>query len=334
MKSRPSLIDVAKRAKVAVSTVSRTISGKGAIGQETQEAVRRAMRELGYQPNRVAQRLRSPANAGGLIGLIIPNIQNPFFADLARGVEDAAYAQGHAVFLCNYDEDPEKQQLYLEILQGESVAGIIIPPLNEEDPEIERLVRAGLPIVCVDRSLKNCSIDKVEVDNRRGAFEAVRHLIDKGHRQIGIITGPMHSSTGRDRLAGYRDAHAAAGISIDDELICYGEFKEDCGRRFASQLLDLRKPPTALFTCSNLTTIGALHVVAERKLRIPDQLALIGFDDMLLADVYTPPLTMVSQPSYDVGRCAAELLFKRIQNSKQSPTNILLSPKLIIRKSV
>jgi len=333
MKPKPSLIDVAKRANVAISTVSRTISGKGKISEETQEIVRKAMRELGYKPNRVARRLRSPVGSGGLIGLIIPNIQNPFFADVARGVEDTAYLQKYAVLLCNYDENEQKQQFYLDVLQSESVDGIIIPPLNEDDPAIRQLVRSGLPVVCVDRSVTNCDIDRVGVDNRRGAFDAVQHLIERGHRRIGIITGPRNSSTGRGRLQGYRDAHELAGIPIEEELICIGEFKEQCGREQTARLLDMRKPPTALFTCSSLTTIGALTIIAERKVRIPEQLALVGFDDMQLADVYTPPLSMVSQPAYDVGRCAAELLFKRIQHTKIPPTNIVLSPRLIVRKS-
>jgi len=333
MKPKPSLVDVAKRANVAISTVSRTLSGKGKIGLETQELVRNAMRELGYKPNRVARRLRAPVGSGGLIGLIIPNIQNPFFADVARGVEDTAYLQKYAVLLCNYDENEEKQQLYLDVLQSESVDGIIIPPLNEDDPVLRQLVRSGLPVVCVDRSIANCDIDKVEVDNRRGALDAVKHLIERGHRRIGIITGPKNTSTGRGRLQGYRDAHELAGLPVDEELVRIGDFKEQCGRDHAARLLDLRRPPTALFTCSSLTTIGALHIIAERKVRIPDQLALVGFDDMQLADAYTPPLTMVSQPAYDVGRSAAEMLFKRIQHAKTPPTNIVLSPRLIIRKS-
>ena len=333
MKKQPGLADVAKRANVAISTVSRTISGRGKISHETQEVIRQAMRELGYQPNRVARRLRSSRGRGGLIGLIIPNVQNSFFSDLARGVEDECYALNYAVFLCNYDEDAAKQRMYLDVLQAESVDGIIIPPLSEHDSAIRQLAQRGLPVVCVDRSLADVAIDKVEVDNRRGAFEAVQHLLAKGHRRIGIITGPRNTSTGRDRLLGYRDAHLAAHVPIDEELVRFGDFKEQCGRTYAEQLLALANPPTALFTCNNLMTIGALHVVAERQLRIPEQLAVVGFDDMMLADVFTPPLTMISQPAYDVGRNAARLLFKRIQEPGKPVEEIVLSPRLIVRRS-
>lgn len=333
MKRKPSLVDVARQANVAVSTVSRTISGRGKIGAETQELIRRAMRELGYIPNRAARRLRSRDGSGGLVGLIIPNIQNSFFADLARGVEDECYARNAAVFFCNYDEDAAKQDLYLDILRSESVDGIIIPPRHENDPSLRQLALSGLPMVCVDRSLADCAIDKVEIDNRAGAFAAVRHLLDKGHRRIGIITGPNDTSTGRDRLLGYRDAHAACGVATEEELVKFGDFKEESGRRFALQLLSMPRPPSALFTCNNLMTIGALHVIAQLKVQIPGQLALIGFDDMMLADVFTPPLTMVDQPAYEVGQSAARLLFQRVSEPDRPAQSLVLSPRLILRQS-
>ena len=334
MKSVSSLVDVAKRAGVSISTVSRTINSTGKISAKTQSLVRKAMRELNYRPNRVARRLRSRRGNSGLLGLIIPNIQNQFFADMARGVEDVAYANGFAVILCNYDEDPGKELFYLDVMQSESVDGIIIPPLHDNDMAVRKVAQSGLPVVCVDRTLKDFDLDKVEVDNRRGARDAVRYLIEKGHKRIAIITGPRQSSTGRDRLSGYRDAHAEAGLEVDEELVCHGDFKESCGNECTGKLLDLPNPPTALFTCNNLMTIGALHAVANRGVKIPDQLAIVGFDDMAMADVFSPPLTMVSQPAYEVGKEAAELLLRRIKNPGKPTAGLLLKPKLIVRDSV
>ncbi|MCR6630370.1 MAG: LacI family transcriptional regulator [Magnetospirillum sp.] len=333
MNSKPSLVDVAKRANVSISTVSRTITGTGKISEETQEHVRQVMRELGYKPNRVARRLRAREGKRHLIGLIIPNIQNPFFADLARGVEDVAYKNNFAVMLCNYDEDPKKELFYLDVMQAEQVDGIILPPAHEEDADVQRVRQSGIPVVCVDRSLSDPTIDKVEVDNEQGSFEAVAHLIKKGHKRIGLISGPGDTSTGRERLEGYRRAHREAGIAVDETLIRYGDYKQPSGRDIAAELLSLAKPPTALFACNNLMLIGAIETIFARKLKIPQQVALIGYDDLPLAAVFDPPLTVVQQPAYEVGQRAAELLFKRLEDPGAPAGSLQLAPKLIARGS-
>ena len=333
MKKIPSLIDVARRAKVNISTVSRTINQTGKIGSETQARVQKAMRELGYKPNRVARRLRTQEGSTHLLGLIIPNIQNLFFADLARGVEDVAYMHNFALLLCNYDEDESKERFYLDVMQSESVDGIIIPPIHQNDPAVLQVVRNGTPVVCVDRSLSIGNLDKVEVDNHSGALKAVEHIIARGHRRVGVIAGPIDSSTGRERLRGYKDAHAQAGITLKTELIRFGDFKQASGRTHAHDLLSLADPPTALFVCNGLMMAGALEAIAARGLKIPRQVAIVGFDELTLADVFNPPLTVVRQPAYEVGKCAAELLLKRIEDPKRPASSLKLLPELIIRKS-
>ncbi len=333
MKKIPSLIDVARRAKVNISTVSRTINQTGKIGAETQARVQKAMHELGYKPNRVARRLRTQEGSTHLLGLIIPNIQNIFFADLARGVEDVAYKNNFALLLCNYDEDEAKERFYLEVMQSESVDGIIIPPIHQTDPAVLQVVRNGTPVVCVDRSLSSGNLDKVEVDNHSGALKAVEHIIARGHRRIGVIAGPIDSSTGRERLRGCKDAHAQAGITLKTELIRFGDFKQASGRTHAHDLLSLADPPTALFVCNGLMMAGALEAIAARGLKIPRQVAIVGFDELTLADVFNPPLTVVRQPAYEVGKCAAELLLKRIEDPKRPASSLKLLPELIIRKS-
>jgi LacI family transcriptional regulator len=333
MKKAPSLIDVARRAKVNISTVSRTINQTGKIGAETQERIYRAMRELGYRPNRVARRLRARDVSSHLLGLIIPNIQNPFFADLARGVEDVASRNNYAVLLCNYDEDEVKERFYLDVMQSESVDGIILPPIHETDPAVLQVVRNGIPVVCVDRSLSSGSLDKVEVDNHMGALKAVEHILAQGHRRVGLIGGPADSSTGRERHRGYEDAHAAAGLPVRRELVRFGDFKEASGRAIARELLSLSDPPTALFACNGLMLAGALEAIAEKGLKIPRQIALVGFDELPLANVFNPPLTVVRQPAYEVGRYAAELLLQRLKEPNRPATSLKLLPELIIRKS-
>lgn len=332
MQSPVNLVQVAQRARVATSTVSRTINQTGKISAATQEHVRRIMREMGYKPNRVARRLRASEGKCHLIGLIIPNIQNPFFADLARGVEDVAFKNNFAVLLCNYDEDFKKQQFYLDVMQAESVDGMIVSPLHESDRALTRIVAAGFSVVCVDRSISGTAVDKVVVDNQRGAFEAVSHLLEKGHRRIGIISGPINSSTGRERLAGYKAALAQAGIASEPGLIVHGDYREESGRRLAEALLS-RRPPTALFIANNQMLIGAIETIAAMSLRIPKDVAVVGFDDLPLASVFTPPLTIVRQPAYEVGRSAAELLLKRIEEPRRDTVSIQLLPELVIRKS-
>jgi LacI family transcriptional regulator/LacI family repressor for deo operon, udp, cdd, tsx, nupC, and nupG len=333
MKKPSSLIDVARRAKVNISTVSRTINQTGKIGSETQARVLKAMRELGYKPNRVARRLRTREGTSHLLGLIIPNIQNTFFADLARGVEDVAYKNNFAVLLCNYDEDEAKERFYLDVLQSESVDGIILPPIHETDPAVLQVVRNGIPVVCVDRSLSSGNLDKVEVDNHTGALKAVEHIISRGHKRIGLIGGPTDSSTGRERLRGYKDAHAQAGLAVKPDLVRFGNYKQESGQTLAHELLSLSDPPTALFVCNGLMTAGALEAIAAHGLKIPKQMAIVGFDDLPLADVFNPPLTVVRQPAYEVGKYAAELLLKRIEDAKRPATSLKLMPELIIRNS-
>jgi LacI family transcriptional regulator/LacI family repressor for deo operon, udp, cdd, tsx, nupC, and nupG len=333
MKKPSSLIDVARRAKVNISTVSRTINQTGKIGAETQARVLKAMRELGYKPNRVARRLRTRDSSSNLLGLIIPNIQNIFFADLARGVEDVAYKSSYAVLLCNYDEDEAKERFYLDVMQSESVDGIILPPIHENDPAVLQVVRNGTPVVCVDRSLASGNLDKVEVDNHVGALRAVEHIIAQGHRRIGLIGGPADSSTGRERLRGYKDAHSQAGLPIKSELIRFGDFKQESGRLLAHELLALSDPPTAIFACNGLMTAGALEAIAALGLKIPKQVGIVGFDELPLSGVFNPPLTVVRQPAYEVGKYAAELLLKRIEDAKRPATSLKLMPELIIRKS-
>lgn len=328
-----SLTDVARRAKVSIATVSRVINNSDKVMAETREVVSRAMQELGYRPSRVARRLRQKGGRRNLLGLIIPDIQNPFFAEMARGAEDAAYANDFAVILCNSDEDLKKEQFYLDVMQSESVDGIILPPINEQDAAVLKLVQSGLPIVTVDRSLAYSAMDKVEVDNRRGAYEAVEHLIKLGHKRIGLIAGLPKVSTSRERRQGYEDAMAAYNLPLEPGYIRTGDYKQASGTVLTEELLALPSPPTALFAANNLMAVGALEAIHKRRLKIPGDIALIGFDDLPWAEALDPPLTVVRQPAYEVGCAAVELLLKRLGDPKRPETHLKLLPKLVLRGS-
>jgi LacI family transcriptional regulator/LacI family repressor for deo operon, udp, cdd, tsx, nupC, and nupG len=268
-----------------------------------------------------------------LVGLIIPDIQNPFYAEMARGVEDAAYANEYALLLCNSDENLEKERFYLQVMQTESVDGLVLPPFDETDLAVVEIIKAGIPVVCVDRSLSKVKTDLVEVDNYRGAFDAVSHLLEKGHENIGLIEGRAQISTNRERRRGYLDALAAKGIRPRKELMRIGDLKQESGRMRAIELLQLRRRPTALFVCNSLMTVGALSAIHQCGLKVPSDVALVGFDDLPWAEALNPPLTLVRQPAYEVGRQAMELLLKRIMEPTRPPVTVRLLPELIVRRS-
>ena len=328
-----SLQEVAQRAGVSTATVSRVLNKSDKVVPATRAAVERALRELGYRPNRVARRLRMKDGRAHLVGLIIPDIQNPFYAEIARGVEDAAYANEYALLLCNSDESAEKERFYLDVMRAESVDGLVLPPFDEADAAVIAAVRSGLPVVCVDRSLADVKTDLVEVDNFQGALAAVNHLLDKGHRRIALIEGRARVSTSRERRRGYLAALAARGMPVRKELIRSGDFKQESGRVLAEELMQLREPPTALFVCNNLMTVGALAGLHQRGLRVPKDVALVGFDDIPWAEALDPPPTVVRQPAYEVGRRAMDLLLRRISEPTRPPVTLRLLPELVVRRS-
>lgn len=326
------LKDVAQRANVSISTVSRVINHPHMVNDETRLRVERALRKLDYQPNRVARRLQSKSGPSQIIGLIIPDIENPFYSSIVRGVESIAYAQNYAVILCDSSENPEHESLYLKTLRGESVDGIILPPMPGEKHLPFDPVEASLPVVYFDRHWSD-QVDAVVTDNRQSARAAVEHLIQLGHRRIGTICGPLSLSSTSDRLDGYRDALTAHGLSIDDDYIRSCSLDPAMARQIAEELFDLPSPPTALLTGNNQMSLGTLKAVRRRGMRVPDDIALVGFDDPAWAEIIDPPLTAIRQPRYEMGRRAAEMLFKRIEEPDRPPAVITLQSSLVVRAS-
>lgn len=319
---------------MSISTVSRVFNEPDKVREDTRVRVQHAVKELGYRPSRVARRLRLESGLSHMLGLVIPDIQNPFFADLARGVEDIAQANGYTVIVNNSDEDSAKQKLCLETLRTESVDGVIVPPVREKDGDIDELAESGVPVVCVDRRMKTIDYDTIVSDNVRGAHEAVSHLIEHGHRRIGLIGGIPTISTSIERREGYEKALLDYGIEVDRCLIREGDSRQESGWSMAESLLDLPDRPTAIFTGNNLMTLGALEAIHLRGLRVPDDISVVAYDDVPWALALNPPLTAVAQPGYEMGRRAAEMLLLRIHEPNRSPTLVTLQPKLIVRKSV
>jgi LacI family transcriptional regulator len=326
--------DVARQAGVSISTVSRVLNRTANVNSEVKKRVEAAMDALAYQPSSAARSLRS--NRSRIIGLLISDIQNPFFMGLIRGVEEQALRHEYSLILCNSSESPQREQQYLDVLYAERVAGAIIVPTRAQlgEETVKRFRERGIPIVAVDRRVKDRGIDAILVDSVLGAHEAVAHLIANGYRRIGVITGPKAVTTGRDRLEGYRQALREAGIPLDPALERVGTFDVASGYELADALLDVRPPVDALFVGNNVMTLGALKAIQARNLRVPDDVALVGYDDVPWAELGSISLTTILQPVYELGQAAAQRLFQRLQNpADQTRQEVILTPTLCVRGS-
>lgn len=324
--------EVARRASVSIATVSRVLNHMPNVSPEVQAKVLRAAKELNYQPSRTAQRLR--AHKSQVVGLIISDVENPFFTSVVRGIEDFLQKQSYSVVLCNSDEDPEKELLYINVMLAESVAGVIVSPSFESQPHIQSLLDHRIPVVTIDRLLRDLNIDSVVSNNYGSSFEAVSYLVRRGHRRIGLTSLPLVTLPGAERCRGYKEALRANDIAVLENLISIGDAKEASGYESAMRLLESKPPPTALFCANNLMTLGALRAIKDLGLLVPHDISIIGFDDMLWAPLLNPPLTCVAQPTYEMGQRAAELLLARIQHAETAVEHVQMDTQLILRESV
>ncbi len=326
------ITDVAKRAGVAPVTVSRVINDAPNVSPVTRERVERAIAELGYVPNVVARSLRSKRTR--TLAFVVPDITNPFWTTVARGVEDAAQEQGYSVLLCNTDENLAKQQRYVDILISQRVDGVIIAPCNAEAERLAALHDHHIATVVIDRRIEGWEVDTVYSDSISGAHALTRHLIGLGHTRIAILSGPEGAATAEDRIAGYRLALHEAGIPVDPRLIRRGGFNAQAGAALTRQLLDEGLTPTAIFAANNAIALGVIEAVGARGLRIPRDLALVCFDDYPYIGSFFPFLTVVAQPAYEMGANAAQLLLSRLQSSVPlKPRRVVLPVRLVVRYS-
>lgn len=324
--------DVAKRAEVSVATVSHVVNGTRKVSPQTAERVRKAMEELGYQPNLVARSLRKRTTFA--IGVLVTDITNPFFASLVRGVEDAAIRAGYSVIVCNSDEDPTKEDMHIRELRRRRIDGMLIAPTRDgTSSALYELSKHKLPFVLIDRKAKGLNAPVVLSDNVRGAYLATRYLLEKGYRRIGIVLGIPGATSAEERFLGYVCALKEAGIPIQDDLIVWGEYRVDSARRATAQLLSLREPPQAIFSTNNLMTLGVLQEIFHRKLVIPNDVAVVGFDDVDWAEMVQPPLTVVAQKPYEIGQQAFEILLSEIKGEQVSVREVRVSVELKVRGS-
>ncbi len=324
--------DVAELANVSIATVSRVINESGYVSPELDARVRQAIAQFGYQRNILARNLRRSESL--TLGVLIPSSDNPYFAEMAKGVEDFCFVKGFTVVLCNTDENPEKEASYFTTLYQQRVAGFIVASTGQLTFRLQSLLDDGYPIVVVDRPLAGLQTDVVASDNFGGARQAVQHLIDRGHRRIGLLVGRPDLESIKLRWSGAMEAIRSAGIILESNLIYdRGDLLPKSGYLGAQALLEQADPPTAIFAFNDLMAFGVLSYANAHNIAVPDQLSVVGFDDIQLASFAVPGLTTVAQPKYDLGRTAAEILLRRIQGDKTPPVNMVLSAPLIIRGS-
>lgn len=325
------IYDVAKLAQVSVTTISKILNHKDYdISEETRQRVLDVIKEMNFTPNGLARSLVTKKT--NVLGLLIPDISNQYFADMARGVEDGANRLGYNVMLCNTDENSNKQQEYLNILKGRCTDGLIIVPIAGSETVFSSDFEMEKPFVVLDRVYeKSKGIYQVKFDNVSGGYLATKYLIEKGHDRIGLISGPSTDRTVKDRLKGYKKALKEYGLKYDKSIVYIGNYKYASGVDGAKYLL--KTDITAIFALNDLMACGAYKAITSVGLKIPEDISVIGYDDVILSDILDPPLTTISQPKYEMGKVAATMLINQLKNVEQEYERCF-EPELIERNSV
>ncbi|MUT65771.1 LacI family DNA-binding transcriptional regulator [Paenibacillus sp. NEAU-GSW1] len=326
---KATIYDVAKEAGVSIATVSLVINGKGKISEERREEIRRIMERMGYKPSMIASALTGKKTYA--LGLLVPDISNPFFAEIARAVEDEGQRHGYSVFICSTDNKDEKVEHYAALLQQKNVDGVIISTGMQQLSVLKPLLQGGVPVALLAREFPLVTIPSVVVDDYAGGAAAAEHLISLGHRRLAVLAEQDSISSSRERVRGFRQTAEAAGISLDPAYVLSCGRKD--GKERAMELLSMPNRPSAIFCCNDLLAIEAFRAVKESGLRIPQDCSIVGFDDTVLASVTDPPLTTIAQPIEQLGQTAVQLLVRQIAKPGEEPEKIVLRPSISVRQS-
>ena len=324
--------DVARAAKLSPAAVSRYLNGDIVLPKASASRIDRAVRELNYQPNRLARNLS--LGQSKMIGLIIPDISNPFFATLACAVEDIAFKAGYGVLLCNTQNDRDREFSYLRLLSSRQLDGILFLTSQAENPALAEILQRNRNVVLIDEDVPGVSAPRIFSENRAGAYLATRHLLENGHKRIAFIGGPRNLLSTRERFTGFENALKEHGLRPITQLVRFGPYTSDFGRETALRFFEARKRPTAIFASSDYVALGVLNAAHGAELEIPGSLSLIGFDDMPLAELLQPPLTTVRQSAQDLGMEGAKVLLNLIAGEPVKRVETRLPVKLITRGSV
>jgi len=323
--------DVAEQAGVSLTTVSHVINRTRFVSSDVTERVMSAMDQLNYRPNELARSLRRGHTR--TLGLILPDSANPYFAEIGHAIEVAAYESGYNVILCNTHGVEQKESHYINVLRDKQVDGIIFVATGDKTNSISQTLGEDFPVLLVDRELAGVSTDVIIVDNYQGGYLATQHLVNLGHTKNACISGPSRIRPSSERISGYIQALEQSGINVNPDYFRMGDFHPNSGYQAALELLNLADPPTAIFACNDLMAIGVIRAGMEMGRKIPDDLALVGFDNIELAAYTIPPLTTISQPIQEMGEIATQLLIKRINEDKSEPRRELLPVELVVRGS-
>ncbi len=332
------LRDVAAEAKVSLATASRVISNRGYVSEESRRRVDQAIALLGYKVHGIARDLKRMKTK--TVGLMIADIVNPFYATLAEGVLAHAKELGYRIILASANELAAMEKEGIEVFIEERVAGVLAIPTAESEDNWREILEFGTTVVAIDRSLSpELGLDSATVDNEGGAYAATRYLLELGHRRIGFINGPTNLTTGQQRLAGYLRAHGEAGLEADPRLIRSMSFRGASGHEAAKELLDAQGPsPTAIFAANNVLGEGAMTAIREERLSVPGDISLLIYDDVTWCRLTVPRITVVKQPTFQLGYEALGLLHRRLEEDQSGvepapPRSIVLKTELIVRES-
>lgn len=333
--------DIAKEAGVSIATVSFIVNGKDQhISEATRQRVKDVMKKYNYIPNAMAGSLVTRRT--GIIGLILPDITNPFFPGIARGAEDRANEEGYSIIFCNTDDKIEVEEKYIESLTSKMVDGIIIAHSSNSDQMGEILERTQIPVILIDRDFDSKNIlGKVLVNNKDGARQAVCHMVEKGYKKIAYLSGSLKTQTAMDRLEGYKEALREQNLPVVEALIKYGEYRVEWGRKGIEELLTEKQDFDAVFCGNDLIAIGAMKELLKHGYRVPEDKGVMGFDDIYMAQMVEPELTTVKQPNYEMGYQAVDLLIRHLKEKKTAKTPgekktsmVMLNTEITERKSI
>ncbi len=324
--------DVAKYTGLSVATISKYING-GNVLDRNRDLIGEAVKALDYKVNEIARGLKTRKSK--TVGVLIPKLDSIFTTTIVSYIEGVLQENGYGTIICDYRQDPGLEAVKLEFLLGKSVDGIIMMPLALDAAQLQRIIKNDTPVIFIDRTVKGFDSDVVMADNLNASYGATEYLITRGHKRIGFICGPQDIYTAQERLKGYLRVHDDYGLKIDEKLIKYGDYEIESGYNYTKELLDILKPPAAIFATNYEMTIGAIMALNERNVKIPDEVSFIGFDNIHLADLVKPPLSIVVQPMRQIGETAGSLMMRRLKGDRTGfPAIIRLKTELLIKDSV
>lgn len=333
---RATIKDIAVKANISYSTVSRALNNKYGVNPGTREKILRIADEINYLPNAIARGLVSKQTK--TIGLVIPDLRNPFFPEVASGIGESAAENGYNVFLCDSNWSREREEQYIKLLAERRVDGLIVAPIGNSIDGLKTITKDMLPVVYVSRAPANTNHSYVVIDNVRGGFLATKHLIESGYESIGFIGATEDSATSDERYIGYQRAFEQYSMAIDENFIKIGDFKQKSGYDILQKMIHNGNYPRSFFVVNDMLALGAIQAVKDSGLKVPEDIAIVGFDDIPVASLQEVQLTTILQPKFVMGKIAFEMLLEVIESNEEDHSGengrkVILEPELIVRKS-